>query len=341
MAAVLDHDISTLLRVRDVSRSFTFARAVESPFSTMVRKGPKPKSTLFEFPFRSRHTASDEAIGDGQDVAGGDVLNNEANKTMLQARIQKSWVVYGVGDIAQEFTEEYGGVTDLLADNAMDAMNLAKEKLELMCLKNDDSRAGTGSTTATSSKTRGLVHWIRSANPGGSPDLPIPTMALTPAGNILTGKATASVVTEDDFRGVMRSVATAARKTGFSWDVFVTPDMKEAFSNFTRTAVVNQATAATTQVPLRSFNAQQADSKITLNVTLYESDFGTLRLHPHFSLPSGVHALIADMTAVSLRPGRTPRTGELPYNGGSHRRLIDFIYGLEVSNPTCHGKITT
>lgn len=340
MPAVLDHDISATLRVRDVARSFTVARAVENPFSTMARKGPKPKSTLFEWPFKTRHTPSDEGIGDGQDIAAGDIINNEANKSMLQGRVQKAWVPYGVGDIAQEFVEEYG-VSDLVADNAEDAMVLAREKLEVMCLKNGDSRPGTGSTAATSSLTRGLTHWIRSANPGGSPDLPIPTAALTPAGNIVTGKAAASDVVEDDFRGVMQSVATAARRVNFNWDVFVTPAMKAVFSNWTRTVTVNQATASATVVPIRSFSANQSDTKMTLNVLLYESDFGLLRLHPHFSLPTGVHALVVDMEHVRLRPGRLPRSFELPYQGGSIKRAIDWIYGLEVANPQCHGKITT
>ncbi len=333
MASVFDHDVSSLQRVRDVSRSFTISRAQENPFSTMVKKGPKPKSTLFEFPFKTRHTPADVFIGDGQDVADADLINNEANKTMIQARIQKGWVPFGVGDIAQEFVEEYG-VSNLVADNAEDAMVLAKEQLELMCLKNSDSRAGTGSTAATASKTRGLTAWIASA---AQADLPVNAMALTPAANIVTGKAAATDVTEDDFRGVMQSVATNARKTGFSWDVFLSPSSKANFSNFSRTQTVSAATV----VPLRRFNAGQADGKMTLNVLIYESDFGNLRLHTHFSLPTGVHALIVDMDHVALRPGRPPRTGDLPYNGGSIKKLIDYIYGLEVNNPRCHGKITT
>lgn len=336
MAAIYDKDISSLLRVRDVSRSFTIARAVETPFSTMIKKGPKPKSTLYEWPFRTRHTPSDVSVADGQDVTDSDLINNESLKTMLQGRVQKGWVPYGVGDVAQEFVEEYG-VSNLLADNAEDAINLAKEQMELMFLKNADSRAETGNTSGTSALCRGLVNWIRSANPGGSPDLPVPNMALTPAANIVTGKAAATDVAEDDFRGVMQSVATAARKTGFSWDVFVTPAMKAQFSNFTRTQTVGAATT----VPLRRFTAGQADGKLSLNITLYESDFGMLRLHTHFSLPSGVHALIVDMDSVQARPGRPPRTGDLPYQGGTIKKLIDYIYGLDVSNPRAHGKITT
>lgn len=337
MAAIYDKDITSLLRVRDVSGSFTIARALETPVSTMIKKGAKPKSTLFEYPYKQRHTPTDAGVADGQDVADGDLINNEGNKTMLQARVQKGWVPYGVGDVAQEFVTEYGGVTDLLADNAADAMDLAKEKLEVMILKDADSRAETGNTSGTSMLTRGLTNWIRAANPGGSPDLPVPTMALSPSGNIVTGKATADLVTEDDFRGVMQSIATGSRRTGWTWDVFMSAAMKTTASNWTRTATVPAATT----VPLRRFNAGMADGKLTLNVVAYESDFGTLRFHTHFSLPAAVHALILDMSTVSLRPGRPPRSGDLPFGGGTVKKLIDFIYGNQMDNPKANGKITT
>lgn len=335
MAAIYDKDISSLLRVRDVSGSFTLARAVETPVATMIKKGPKPKSTLFEFPYKQRHAPTDVGIADGQDVADADLINNESNKAMLQARLQKGWVPYGVGDVAAEFVAEYGGITDLLADNAEDAMNLAKEKLEVMILKDGDSRAETGNTTATSALTRGLTSWIRSA--AGAGDLPPNAIALSPAANIVSGKATADLVTEDDFRGVMQSIATAARKSGFTWDVFMSPLMKVTASNWTRTATVPAATT----VPLRRFNSGMGDGKLTLNVVAYESDFGTLRFHTHFSLPANVHALVLDMSTVQLRPGRAPRSGDLPFLGGTVKKLIDFIYGNQMDNPKCNGKITT
>lgn len=335
MAAVFDRNVSGLLRVRDVSRSFTVARAVENPVSTMIKKGAKPKSSLYEWLFRTRHTPSDVAVADGQDVQSGDVINNQGNKFMIQGRIQKGWVPYGVGDIAQELVEEYG-VTNLLADNAEDAMNLARENLELMILKDGDSRPETGSTSNTASKLRGMTNWIRSANPAGG-DLIINPAALTPAGNIVTGKATAANIQENDFRGVMKSVATTSRLSNHTWDVLLTPDAKETFTDYTRTQTVTGAT----QVPLRSFMRDQKDSTLGMNILFYESDHGKLRLHTHYSLPAGVHALILDMSHLSLRPVRPPRTGDLPYQGGSVLKLIDYIYGLECSNPQAHGKITT
>lgn len=320
-----------------MARSFTVARAAETPFSTMAKKGPKPKSTLYEWPFRQRLTPADVFIGDGQDVAAGDITNNEANKVMLQGRVQKGWVVYGVGDIAQEFVHEFGGIDDLRADNAADAMVQAKENLEVSCLKNSDSRAGTGSTTATALKMRGMAAWIASV---AQSDLPVPALALTPAANIVSGKATASAITEDDFRGIMQSIAATSRRSGRAWDAFLSPGAKTVFSNFTRVATVGPI-SADHQVPVRSFQANQADSKMVLNVLIYESDFGRLRLHTHFSLPTGVHALICDMDNVTLRPGRTPRSTDLPYNGGSYVSVIDYVYGLQVDNPQAHGKITT
>jgi hypothetical protein len=335
MGAVFDRNISGLLRVRDVSRSFTVARAVDNPVSTMIKKGAKPKSSLYEWLFRTRHTPSDIAVADGQDVTGNDVINNQGNKFMLQGRIQKGWVPYGVGDIAQELVEEYG-VTNLLADNAEDAMNLARENLELMILKNSDSQPETGNTSATASKMRGITNWIRPANPGGG-DLEINVNALTPAGNVVSGKANAAAIAETDFRGVMKSIAKTSRMSNHTWDVLLTPDAKEVFTDYTRT----QTVTGDTQVPLRRFNRDQKDSTIGMNVLFYESDHGKLRLHTHYSLPDGVHSLILDMNHLALRPVRAPRTGDLPFQGGTILKLIDYIYGLEVSNPQAHGKITT
>jgi hypothetical protein len=311
MAATFDRDISGLLRVRDVSRSFTVARAVENPVSTMMKKGEKPKSSLYEWLFRKPHTPADTAVADGQDVTSGDVINNQGNKFMLQGRIQKGWVPYGVGDIAQELVEEYG-VKNLLADNAEDAMNLARENLELMVLKNGDSQPETGNTSNTASKLRGLTNWIRSSNPNGG-DLIVNTNALTPAANIVTGKAAATDIVETDFRGVMKSIATTSRRSNHTWDVMLTADAKEVFTDFTRT----QTVTGDTQVPLRRFNRDQKDSTIGMNVLFYESDHGKLRLHTHYSLPTGVHALILDMTHLKLRPVRAPRrrTARSPRNG--------------------------
>ncbi len=48
---------------------------------------------------------------------------------------------------------------------------------------------------------------------------------------------------------------------------------------------------------------------------------------------------VVSMPDVELRPVRAPRTGRLPYKGGSHQRFIEYIYGLSPTNPLAHGKV--
>lgn len=329
MAEILDKDLSATMRIRDVSTSFTIARAEENPFVTMIPKGKKPQNSLYEWPFRKRFDPEDSAVEDGLDIPASAIGNNESLKTMIQGRVQKGWVGYGVGDIAQELGKEYGITGGLMADNRMDALVKAKENLELTFLKFGDSVPDTG--TGNPGKLRGMCGWMRSANPGGSPDLPMPTMTLLPTGSV-PNFASEADITEDDFRALMKSIATTCRKKG-SWDVFVTPALKERITNWIRTA---DGLAATSQ-PLRQFNQSLKETTIKMEVLVYISDFGKIRFHTHFSLPTGCFALVVSFAHVKARPVRNPRHVKLPYEGGSHKAFIDYIMGLENCNPQSHG----
>jgi Family of unknown function (DUF5309) len=331
MSALLDSDISSVQRVRDVSSVFTLARAVENPVSTMCRKGPKPRSTLFEFPFKQRITPSDSAVADGVDVTDADLTNNEANKCMNQSRLQKGRVAIGVSDLANEFGDEYAA-SNLMADNLSDAIIAARENLEVTVLKLGDSQAYGGTTTPA--KTRGIGSWIRSANPAGTPDLPINSLALTPTGNINSNVSDVTTLKDTDFNAVMKSIATAARMKG-TWDVFLSADATAVVDAWSR---MGEVTSTSTQ--LRRFNTEMADGTITMEIRFYVTSFGKLRFHTHYSLPAGVHCYIINMDHFTLRPGYAPRTRELPYLGGSWKRIIEYVYGTQCDNPRAHGKIT-
>jgi hypothetical protein len=333
---LLDTDISAVQRVRDVGNVFTLARAVENPFSTMVRKGPKPRSTLFEEPFKARRTPEDSAIADGVDVADSELSNNEANKCMLQGRLQKGRVAIAISDLADEFGDEYAA-SNLKADNLSDAIIQARENLEVTCLKTSDSQPYGG--TSTPAKTRGLGSWIRSANPGGTPDLPINALALTPSTNIDDGNSAATDISDVGFNTVMQSIATAARMKG-DWDVFVHPDLQAVIDQWSR----HQSTAATSSthnVPLRQFTTGMADGTVTMEIRQFVTSQGRLRFHCHYSLPTGVWAYIVKMDSVQLRPGYSPRTRELPYLGGGYKTIVEYVYGLMANNPRAIGKFTT
>jgi hypothetical protein len=335
MAALLEKEINPQLRRRDVSNTFTVTRAEETPFVSMVKKGPRPKATLYEWLIKVRHTPTDNAVADGVDVADGDVVNNEANKKPMQGRVQKGRVAFGVSDMAEELGEEYGVAGGLLADNRADALVLAKENMEVTCIKTGDSQAHIDNSNPM--KLRGLCSFIRTANPP-DPDLPIPSIGLVPAGNILSGKASAAAVTEEELLDVLQSIATAARQMK-TVHVFATPAMRRQISSWLKFTPESAG-----NVLVRRFNNEVEKGKateITLTVDRITCDFGKFFLHTHFSLPSGVHCIIADMDMVMLRQVRTPKLTKLEYRGGKNVEFFEYITGLEVSNPRCHGKITT
>ena len=336
MAILTDGDIAAVQRTRDVANSFTMARAIFTPFKTMVRKGPKPRSTLFESPFKQRITPTDSAIADGVDVQDSEIINNEANKCMLQGRLQKGRVAIGISDLADEFGDEFAA-SNLRADNLRDAVIAAGENLEVTLLKTGDSQAYGGS--GTPAKTRGFGSWIRSANAGGTPDLPINALALTPAANILSGVSDVTTLTDLDLNNIMHSISLAARQTG-TWDVYCSPDFTKVLDQLTRSGVA--VTSGSNQtVPLRRFNNDMADGTIQMMVRTYLTTAGTMRFHLHFSLPTGVHAYIVNHDYVTVRPGYAPRTRDIPYLGGSYKTLVEYVYGQMVDNPRAHGKITT
>lgn len=331
MSMLTDGDISATQRVRDVSKVFTLTRAEDLPVSTMIRKGPRPISTLYERPYKKPHTPSNNAVLDGQDVQSSEFINNEANKFMLQGRLQKSRVAIAVSDLAQEFGEEYAAKS-LLADNLGDALQLARESLEIELIDTQDSRPQGGGGASNPALMRGAANWIRTANPA-NPDLPVPTDILTPSASVLTGK-TAATTAESDFAGVMKSIAETARMKG-NWDVFVSPDL---MSYIDRWSKIGDAT--TTTVPLRRFNTGMKDGEIVMEVRFYQTSFGRLRFHVHYYLPTGVHCLILKMDSMDMRPGYPIRTRDLPYQGGGTKRILEWVTGLD-ADPLRSGKITT
>jgi hypothetical protein len=334
MAALLETGINPQLRRRDVSNTFILTRAEENPASSMIKKGAKPKSTLFEWPGKTRHTPSDNAVSDGKDVEDADVINNESNKALLQGRVQKQRVAFGVSDLVEELGDEFAVSGGLLADNRADALVLMRENMEVTLLKTGDSQGYID--VSNPMKTRGIASWVRTANPS-DPDLPIPASFLCPSGNVLTGQSAATDVTEEELLDILQSIATASRQMK-NLHVFATPAMRRHISSWLKFTPESSG-----KVLVRRFNndVKSNGTEIAMTVDRIVCDFGKFYLHTHFSLPSGVHALIVDMDMVQIRPVRTPKLTKLEYRGGKHVEFFEQVFGTQVDNPRSHGKITT
>lgn len=339
MPVLNEHAQATNLKERDVTNSFTEIDAEHNPVTSMAAKGTAAKATLIEWPLKTVAVAADDAgVFDSLSVASSDLQNFEANKAMLQGRIQKIREAIGIGDIAQETSNQYGeGGKNLFAQATMFALQKLRNKMERVTIADKDSVAQSGSigSSPVAFVTRGLAKWIGRSDSGG--DLPISaSFAVTPAASIYTtanDNDTADVITEDDVRAVLRSVYTKTKKAT-TFYLFCTLDFQEVFNNFVKTGEVSSTTA-----PLRRFNAGNADGTITLNVQKYVGANGsTIILIPHLSLPTKVFGLLLDMNYVKLRMVRNPRFVPLPEDGSGPRGFTDAIFAVGCENPTAHGK---
>ena len=119
MAQVYDYDIADAQRVRDVRSSFTMQIAMENPIVMRLKKAPKPKSNIMEWPLKTYDTPKTTGVPDGTDVTSSDYENNQANRTMLASRYQRIWRVPAVSDEA-DVIDQYGVHVDPMQDNITD-----------------------------------------------------------------------------------------------------------------------------------------------------------------------------------------------------------------------------
>ena len=337
MATLLNDATSSSHNIKDVSGPFQILNPALTPSASQARKGRTPRKTIIATHFKTLPTARNQPISDGEVVAGNSaILNNESAKGMLQARFQKIRREVGVGDIAQEVTVQYGGITDLYKDNVKDQITGLKLDMELICLSNNDSLAETVSSQPRY-WTRGLCKWL---SIGGDPsDLPIPAAAKCPTANKIT-RATPAVMTEDDFRNICASI-WGARHEMASLTAYCTATAQLRVSDFGRC----DESATSTRIPIRQFNSNKSDT-MEVSVKFYNSDFGRIKLVPHVSLPKMsngtsdfVHILGIDSEYTEINEVRAPRFKDLEDRGGGPNGFIDAIFVNNCLNPQAHGAI--
>jgi len=355
-------------KVRDVSERMLSLTASKQPYNAMVKKGRRIFNSTPEWPFEAEPTADTTPLADAAAVTSAEFADYESLFGMLQGRAVWHRRAFGIGKKAQAMTHQHGGTKDKFKQYGVITMKAFNRDLEAINLGTQDSWTETVSGQART-QTRGLFRWLGcEATPT---DLSIPTAARCPAGNKITNRATASAVTEDDVRNVMKSIADTTKRTDGSFVLFCTTGLKATFSGF----AYSQSNNSNAVMPLRRFNQNAGDKTIMLDVTAYEGDFGKLKLHPHFDLPNGingtissyatvyaatsdngygrtaaeqkmdaahvasvaVHGYLVDLDAVELNMVQGAQMGTLPDDGSGPRGYVDAIWVHSVLNPQRHG----
>lgn len=328
-------DISDLMYLADVK---------ETPFTSMVKKGPKPTDPmLWEYGVRRRGARKRGGVPDGKDI---DAFDSQNPKDFLQCRSEVWRRAPMVGFIAaiRAANGAIAGHGDDIDTAIADQLEEMKRDLETEMLSNQDSIPDDG---VNGSQARGIGRFIyegtatlviASGDPSpttGYNELPIPNGYRTPSSQIYTGSI--STLSEETFGNLIQAKWD---NTGASSELrgFVSSAIKNRIGFFSKHEI---------NVANYTPNVQVTTGRISGNtlfgpsIDIYKSDWGTFTLHPVSTdfLPDAYHGYFLDMKQVQLRVTENMAQMALPNLGGGEREMIQSIIGLEAGDPRAHAKI--
>lgn len=306
----------------DLSDLIAVADAKATVFTSMVRKGAKPKSTLFEWQVDAYDSAKTDGVVDGKDV---DSYEDAAKyRKKLQGRVQKFWRTPRVATLAEKVSDVAGVASEFDNAKAKKLIEI-KRDMETVLLSDADSQAEGGGLPY---KTRGLGAWISNS---AQTDLPVPTEYRTPSASIYN--STVASFNEDSMSALLQS---RYDQTGTSDQLvaIVGTDLKRQISNMTRYDVDKSGYGH-----VRMFENYTSEATIFNKVDIYDGDFGRLDILLSSFLPNTKRGYVIDMNMVELRPHTLPNFRELEDRGGGPNGLIEAIIGLALGNPLGQAKI--
>lgn len=327
------------LKREDISNLMIMAKADETPFISMVRKGDEPENTLFEYPIDIPATPKIKGVVDEKDA---DNFENFAeNRNRLQARVQIFERKPKVSRLANKVSNVAGvGKGKEYSRAVAKAIVACKLGIEARCLSGDDSNADNGNDGY---ETRGLGSWIQST---AQTDLPVPEAFRTPSGNIYTGDTLANFG-ENDFRGLLQSRWEAIGSKG-NLVAFCGADFQSHIDDWSI-----YADTVSNKTVVRNMNNEATKKTISSMVQMLVTSFGEVELYPHRWLLCSVSgddavatanlsdkgALILDMDMIEARFSQQPSKRDLQDSGGGPRGIIEAIMGLANKNPLAHCKV--
>ena len=331
-------DITTVKgQHEDISDALVLIEPGDTPIFSLCSKGKEPANVLFQFPvdrYDSPNTAgvlANSAVTSFED--------KHANRELLAGRVQKVRRGFQVDDFVENVAD-LAGVGKKQAFNKAAAKALVELKIDIEAIMGSDNdsvaASGNQSSGGVANKTRGLGSWL-STTAQADAATAVPAAYRTPASSINTTNPTS--LTESGVIDLMESIFQQRRQRR-NYDLVCGTALKKAFSNFIRTS----AGSTNVMSSVRTFT-QSLDSKKIVNVIdIYESDFGTLSLHPSVYLgganaaSQAARGYVLDMDMVEIRFNRKPQMQKLPVDGAGPRGFVDAIFGTACLNPSVLGE---
>lgn len=308
----------------DITDDMTILEPEDTPLYSSLSKKVKPTATYHRWPIDNLSAVNTSRVPEGHDVV--DFENAVENRTMIGGNIQIMERTWRVSDI-QALVESAGPDDDVAQSKMKKLRELKRDIAASVCgdFENEDNGPLYG--------TRGFGNWISNTAQAVHP---VPAAFLTPAASI-DPTAMASFG-ETNIQNVLTSIYRqgGSRANG---RLFCGVVLKSTISGFSRITGSNHRTYQVTQAA--------ESKKITLNVTTYEGDFGTVDLIPDLFLGYGASSTqtirdcrgyYIDSDLVGINWLEAPYHTQLEDKGGGERGFYKAIFTLTVKNPLGLGK---
>ena len=302
----------------DLSDILTILAPEETPVLSLAAKG-KATSTFHEWVVDNLSAPVTTGISEGADVSGFD--DKFAGRARLGNYIQIFRRDYLVSNLQQAVTSV--GPANVAQAEAKCMRELKRDAEASICSNNDRTvEDGAGTPYAL----RGLGDWLDSAGPSD-----VPAAFRTPSASIV-----GSTLTETSFNDILGSIYGQTGELG-NLTLVANIALRKVIANFTR----NDGGASNENI--YQVNQDATTKKITLSVSLFDSDFGLVRIvngNPA-CMPTATTNVgyLLDPKYIGFSTLIPMGSTRLENQGGGERGYVDMAGTLVCRTPQAHGKI--
>jgi len=321
MAQATTYNIGS--NAEDVLSGFTMVEPQATPMLSMLRKGVAPKASYTEWVVDDLSDPVLTAVEEGTDVST--YANPGENRARIGNHLQRQDRSWSVSDL-ETMVDDYAVANQVAAAKSKKLIELRRDMASVV----GSSQANVAGGSGSAAKTRGLGQWILATAQAANP---VPTAFLTPSASINT--TAAASFAESDVDGVLESVYGQTGDLG-SFKLFAGTTLKKEFSAFSRTGTSNGVYRQ---------NEDSSTNKVTKNVLVYESDFGTIDIIPDLFLAKdgtaaeqGMRGYLLNPDLVEIAFAQNPTHYDQDDEGGGPRGFYKTWYTLRVKNPLGLGK---
>jgi hypothetical protein len=302
----------------DLSDILTILAPEETPVLSLAAKG-KATSTFHEWVVDNLSAPVTTGISEGADVSGFD--DKFAGRARLGNYVQIFRRDYLVSNLQQAVTSV--GPANVAQAEAKCMRELKRDAEASICSNNDRTvEDGAGTPYAL----RGLGDWLDSAGPSD-----VPAAFRTPSASIV-----GSTLTETSFNDILGSIYGQTGELG-NLTLVANIALRKVIANFTR----NDGGASNENI--YQVNQDATTKKITLSVSLFDSDFGLVRIvngNPA-CMPTATTNVgyLLDPKYIGFSTLIPMGSTRLENQGGGERGYVDMAGTLVCRTPQAHGKI--